>query len=460
MCQRRLRTCYEKLSKIFGLIIRSNQMKISKNIIFMLALAFSFSYSSAREISLEDAIIIGLDNNYQVKIAASTTKLARINNAWGAAGRYPTIDASVTQGNRFDNGTTQPGMPDERTTTSLSASLGLNWVLFDGFSIADRKDKLEVVDKMTQNQEYDVRESLVKDITLAYYQAQLDKEKMKVLDKVMALSSDRYRRVELSKELGNAVTFDVLQLKNNYLRDSTNVLLQEINYRNSLRNLNLLLGESNDTEYEPVGDMQPEKMNSSYAELRSEMLEKNKSLKTLRYNQSILKSELNINENAWLPSISLNSGFDYNNARVKYQGMDANSSDNYDYFANLRLSVNIFNGGNTERALEAAKIDVEQSEYQISETQIRLENTLKSLVELYELRSNLYNVSVENLKSAELNLQIAEQKFDSGAISSFNFRDIQMIYLNAAFDKIQATYDLVDSEQAIKKLTGQIVYRR
>jgi outer membrane protein TolC len=69
-------------------------------------------------------------------------------------------------------------------------------------------------------------------------------------------------------------------------------------------------------------------------------------------------------------------------------------------------------------------------------------------------------VSLENLKSAELNLQIAEQKFDSGAISSFNFRDIQLVYLNAAFDKIQATYNLIDTEQAIKKLTGQIVYRR
>jgi outer membrane protein TolC len=276
----------------------------------------------------------------------------------------------------------------------------------------------------------------------------------------MALSADRYRRVNLAKELGNAVTFDVLQLKNNYLRDSTNVLYQEIGYRNSLRELNLLLGESDDTKYEPVGQLVPDNLETSLAELRSLMLENNKSLKSLRYNQNILKSELNINENTWLPKLSLSSGVDYNTTRTKYQGFDASSSDNYDYYANLRLSVNIFNGGNTERALEKAKIDVEKGEYQISETQIRLENSLKSLVELYKLRNELYNVSLENLKSAELNLQIAEQKFDSGAISSFNFRDIQLVYLNAAFDKIQATYNLIDTEQAIKKLTGQIVYRR
>lgn len=425
----------------------------------MLTLACSLSVVTAREISLEDAILIGLENNHQVKIASASSKLAGINNAWGAAGRYPTIDASVTQGNRFDN-RPMSGLPDESTTHSITASLGMNWMLFDGFSIADRKDKLEFADKLTQNQEYDTRESLVKDITLAYHQAQVDKEKMEVLAKLMALSSDRYRRIEVSKDLGNAVTFDVLQLKNNYLRDSTNVLLQEISYRNSLRNLNLLLGESDDTKYQPIGEMQPERFEANYGELRQLLFERNKSLKTLRYNQNILKSELSINENAWLPSISLNSGFDYSNARQKYQGMDATTSDNYDYYANLRLSVNIFNGGNTERALEAAKIDVEKGEYQINETQIRLENTLKSLVELYRLRSDLFNVASENLKSAELNLQIAEHKFDTGAISSFNFRDIQMIYLNAAFDKIQATYNLIDSEQAIKKLTGQIVYRR
>ncbi len=425
----------------------------------MLTLACSLSVTSAREISLEDAIIIGLDNNHQVKIARASSKLAGINNAWGAAGRYPTLDATVTQGNRLDN---RPAatMPDESTTNSLSASLGLNWVLFDGFSIADRKDKLETYDKLAQNSEYDTKETLVKDITLAYHQAQLDKQKLDVLNKVMSLSADRYRRVEIAKDLGNAVTFEVLQLKNNYLKDSTNLLYQEINYRNALRELNLLLGETDDTKFEPIGEIQPENMEANFAELRTLMFENNKSLKSLKYNQNILKSELSINENAWLPQLTLGSGFDYNNARVKYQGMDATSSDNYDYYANLRLSVNIFNGGNTERALEAAKIDVETGEYRISETQIRLENTLKFQVELYKLRKDLFNVSTENLKSAELNLQIAEQKFDSGAISSFNYRDIQLIYLNAAFDQIQSTYNLIASEQELKKLTGQIVYRR
>ena len=58
------------------------------------------------------------------------------------------------------------------------------------------------------------------------------------------------------------------------------------------------------------------------------------------------------------------------------------------------------------------------------------------------------------LEAAEMNLQIAEEKYRTGAINSFNYRDIQLIYLNSAFRRLQAIYDLIDSHTNLTRLTG------
>ncbi len=61
------------------------------------------------------------------------------------------------------------------------------------------------------------------------------------------------------------------------------------------------------------------------------------------------------------------------------------------------------------------------------------------------------------MESAELNMQIATEKYRSGTINSFNFRDVQLIYLNIAHRKLNAIYDIIDTHTELLRLTGGIV---
>jgi len=49
------------------------------------------------------------------------------------------------------------------------------------------------------------------------------------------------------------------------------------------------------------------------------------------------------------------------------------------------------------------------------------------------------------------------QPFKSGAINSFNFRDIQLRYINASIRRLEAIFDLIDTETELLRLTGGIV---
>jgi outer membrane protein TolC len=87
----------------------------------------------------------------------------------------------------------------------------------------------------------------------------------------------------------------------------------------------------------------------------------------------------------------------------------------------------------------------------------RQRRNLRDTFELYEVRKQLFDVAVENEEAARLNMQIAEERFKAGAINSFNYRDIQLAYLNTALSKLQAVYNLIDAQTELMRLTGNIV---
>ena len=73
---------------------------------------------------------------------------------------------------------------------------------------------------------------------------------------------------------------------------------------------------------------------------------------------------------------------------------------------------------------------------------------------IFDVRMELLNVANENMAAAELNLSISEEKYRSGVINSFNYRDVQLIYLNAALRRLQSIYDLIDSKTRLTRITG------
>ena len=123
----------------------------------------------------------------------------------------------------------------------------------------------------------------------------------------------------------------------------------------------------------------------------------------------------------------------------------------------MNLNWNIFSGGSRSRARTIARWDAEIGKIELDELQHSLVNRLANELELYNVRKKLLNVAEEALKTAQLNLDISTEKFRSGAINSFNFRDVQLIYLNAALSRLEAVYALITADTELLRLTGGIV---
>jgi len=189
------------------------------------------------------------------------------------------------------------------------------------------------------------------------------------------------------------------------------------------------------------------------------MVENNKTMQRQYANQNILQNNIGLQKSSLYPRISLNAGADNSNIRTDMISLDGAATTDYNYgaYANLSLSYTIFNGGNRKRNIQNAIIEEEIGQMQIEDLKLNLNNELLSMLELYNARKQLYRVADESTKSAELNLQIAKDKFASGAINSFNYRDIQLSYINASFKKLEAIYLLIGSYNDLLRLTGNII---
>jgi outer membrane protein len=258
----------------------------------------------------------------------------------------------------------------------------------------------------------------------------------------------------------------MLQDKNSYLTDSSNFLTQELNYRNALRNLNLLLGQEVDTAIDLSDSLGVVPKEFVFDELYAAMSRTNSNLKNQFIAQETLKKDMGIAKSAMFPRLTLdlngskNSQVQDLSSAVFASGpstiTDAVSSSTLNYSAGLTLSYTLFNGGRVKNQIENSRINEVVGQLQTNELKLSLKNNLIGTYESYRLRKSLLAIAKENMATSQLNLQLATDRYQNGTISSFNFRDIQLNHLNNSLSYLQAIYNLIDVETQLMRLTGSI----
>ena len=446
--------------------------------LFALLLSLSFATLHAQEeqqLSLSDAIQVGLAENFGIRIEQLNVDIAENNTTWGAAGRWPTIVLSVSQSNNLRDvqNAANPFQPTGPTISNgFGPGISVSWILFDGFRVLANYDRLQLLEKLSRGNARVVIENAVQGIITQYYLVQLERERLSVLEKVFLLSKDRYEYVKLKGELGSAVTFDILQEQNAYFTDSSNYVTQEITFINARRNLNLLMGQEVDQRYLLTDSLEVTLNDYAIEDLYEKMAASNSNLRNQYLNLEIAQVDTRLAKNELYPQLSLNINGSYDLSRQDLsqarfpvnpnqgggsvdRALVTNQSIS-NYAAGLTLSYLLFDGGRVRRAIENSYTQQRISQLQIDELKTTLRNDLAASYDLYNVRKKLLSIAEQNVASSELNLSLAEERFRNGTINSFDYRTIQINYLNAALNNLQAEYNLIESETELLRLTGGI----
>lgn len=433
-------------------------MNTMKNILITFVL-FCLPFSAVQgqdtvDLSLEGAIDKALENNYGIITTEKSQQISELNNSWGNAGALPTV-RFVGTGNTSKNFNDN----DNFTNTRMNGTVEMNWTIFRGWGVRIQKERLEELENLSEGNLAVVVENTIYSVIMSYYNILLSQEQYDIARNNMELSRDRYKRAQHSKEIGSMVTYDLLQAKNAYLRDSSDFLSARSSYRNAVRELNYLMAEPLDKVYNFTSGFQPDTSDFEYSSLVGRMLENNRTLRNQYMNLELARLDVRSAKSAYYPTLSLNASGGYSDTETDYETMNQLDQSRTGAEASVGLSVSytLYEGNNRKRALKAARIEKEISRVETEEMKQDLKNQLAQEYELYRVRKQLLQVADENLKAAELNLQLSREKFENGTINSFNFRDVQQIYLDAAYNYQRAVFNVIQSYHTLMRLTGGII---
>ena len=110
-----------------------------------------------------------------------------------------------------------------------------------------------------------------------------------------------------------------------------------------------------------------------------------------------------------------------------------------------------------KRAIQSADIQTKINDLQVDELKQSLNKDLTNAFELYSMRQKIYKLNKEAVDVARKNLEASKEKYEAGLINSFNYRDVNIAYLNAGISTLESVYNLIDSKTELTRLTGGLV---
>lgn len=424
----------------------------------------SIRYGKAQNVlTLEKAISIGLENNFQIKIDEANIRIAENNNSWARAGRAPTVDL---------NGTFNPNLVNDNNPASflngvylaggLGANIDVNWTLFSGGRIQVAKEQLELLGGQQRLLKEASINDVIRNIVQGYQDVLLQKERLTVLRESYILSDKRLDYEETRKEFGASNSFNIAQFEEAVLGDSINILNQLELINLSKQSLYSVLNINPDQSYAFEGVLKVTLEDLDLEKIRATLEEENYTLKNLRVLEDLSKINTRIAQSARKPMIGVSASFGVSENYFKFYKDDPSTGEPFPgAFSNrinlgigANFSYNLSDGGNRKKDIENAIISEEIAQLNILNTTVNLNNQIRTLINNYENQKNILLLNDQQLVVVERNLEMAEERYKSGIISSVDYRAIQNQYLAAAFNKTSSIFNLIITKSEIDWLVG------
>lgn len=443
-----------------------------KNILLIGLCLISISVCGQQSLSLEQAIAIGLDRSIVAKIAEKQIEIAENNNIKANTGTSPslTLNASIpfsfnrTFGDRFFAFGVVPG--DSRVNYNESEQISINGQLplYTGGRGGLLKEQLDLAVDQSRITLDGEQQRTVLDIIQSYYTTVLQSERLEVLREVIQLSKDRIEFEEIKKEFGTSNSFNILQLEDALLNDSTEMVNQATQIDLAMRSLLDNMNEDIDVTRYMVTDpleFRPEVLDAS--SLIAEMLSNNNDISALELNKKFAAVNTKIQSSQRKPFVSANGSFGLNRNASGFFGINPRTNEKdpiaptrgYGLNLGITASYNLFDGGLIKNNIANAKLEQEIADMTFDDVRQDFEVQLLNLIDNYNNNINLLAITEEKLKLSNENITIAEERFKSGAINSFDYRSIQLTLLNTSFTRLSILYDLVITKSNIDWLTGR-----
>lgn len=420
-------------------------------------------------LTLEEAIAIALQNNYDIRLARNDSAIAALDYEYRNAVFLPRINGVVgtnwnhnNQRQEFSSGQVREG---NVATDNLNASINLNWVLFDGLRMFATRKKAEEYVRLGELEIKNQVINTISDVIITYYNIVRQKQQLRAVEEQMSISQTRVDLSQRKLEIGVGTRPDVLQSQVD-LNAQKAAQLQQITFIRQLKEtLNHLLfpavtGQTTPvtTDYE-VSDSIPINFLIQLDEIRAQVDDNNPLLEIAQKNIEIAGLTLKEYKADRFPVIQFNSAYNFsrtNNDVTLNPALpfyNRNHGLNYGFTA----SVPILNYRNTHRLIRQAELNIGFQQLLYENQRALLHLDVVNAFNDYELQKLALELEESNIVLARENVDIILQTYRLGGSTYLQLREAQKSLEDAYNRLIAARYNTKLAETELLRLKGDLV---
>lgn len=427
-------------------------------ILGFLPFLITLSLKGQDTLSLDDAIQIGLKNNFSIIIARNDLQIATNNNSYGNAGMLPKLDASIGQKNDFMKNSQTPAggimESSNRNTSNQNGAVQLSWTLFDGTNMFILKKQYGNLQQMGDFKLRMAIEDATSAIIITYYSIALQQKLLKSQLESLNLSKNRLMIAEEKAKIGAGYELQVLQAEIDFQTDSSTILRQENLIRNHKISLNRLLGRDVNTIF-TIKEIQPVFTIPDFKSIAEGLNNQNAELLYERLNVANKELSVKSQKSGRYPRLTLSS--DYRFTQSSYSSGQWDFTRNLGPSVGLTASITLFNGFNLSRTIKNAEIQAENQRVLFQQTENILQSNLSQSYNDFMLAIALLKTEEITMSLASKNAIVALEKFRLGAISDLELRDIQKKLLDVQYRYYSALLQAKTAEIDLKILSGLLL---
>ena len=409
-------------------------------------------------LTLEDAVKIALENNYEIKIANNNLKIDKTNVASGNAGMLPKVTASVTDNNAIQNlsQTRADGTVltrDNANNSSLNYGVGLDWTVFDGFKMFAKLDQLKELQKLGESQLKLAILTKISALNSTYFDLVQQQQQLAALDTTIVISNQRLALAQNRFTIGKASKLEVLNAQVDLNTDTVALLKQKELYANTKIVLNQILARDTKSEFKVIATINLDSQ-LKLPELTDLAEKQNPQVASQIINKRISELQLKQIKANRYPTLKVTTGYTFVDTRSDLGFTTQSSARGLNY--GFGASLNLFDGFAQNRNEKIAKIEIENAAIAIEQQNLALSSQLATAFQTYTTNIELIALEDKNQAIAKQNLTITLDKFRIGTITTLEFRTAQLNYINAKVRFSAAQFQAKLSEIVLKELAGNL----
>lgn len=428
--------------------------------------------TGGRQLTLDQALKIAMEQNVTVRIAANSVESAE-NSTFSAYGSYiPQLYANASYSR---TGVTSPptlrelgGFPivTPRTETyynTYRTGFGLTYTLFDGFNREANVSSALITEDQSKEQYQRTKQSTAFTVQSTYLNVLRNEQLVKVAEGNIKRDQRQLDRITESNRVGAASIADVYRQQSIVANDEVSLISAQNTYDKSKADLINLLALDPGVDY-VIADSQIDEMIKQqgtggmaiepFDELVNRALNSRPDYMSTKYGVDLADNFVTRAWSFYYPSVRISGGFSTDAQQFAPATTWGNRASN----VGLSLSWQLPEIFSAISRVQNAKVSRRTADLQLEQKarDVRVE-VKKALLDLEASRKQV-EATQKSLLSAEQDRRVAEERYNLGAGTLVDLYVASANYVNAQANNVNANYNHIISRRNLEFVIGTREY--